>query len=104
MAKPTLQDLEVLNVGIFRVDIELDAGHGHVKEDAVVDLAKGGTAMMGAHGQLGRHGSQVPRCGGGVLDLPSSALLNLGDVELEQAVEPLNEFLPAVRVLCQSVP
>ena len=26
----TLEDFEVLNVQIFRVDVELDLGHGHV--------------------------------------------------------------------------
>lgn len=38
-----MQDLEVLNVGIFSVDVELDARHGHITEDAVVDLAEGGS-------------------------------------------------------------
>ncbi len=37
----TLQDLEVLDVGILGVDIELDSGHGDIEEDAIVDLAKG---------------------------------------------------------------
>lgn len=36
----TLQDLEVLNVGIFGVHIELDASHGDIAEDAVEHLAK----------------------------------------------------------------
>lgn len=38
----TLQDLEVLDVGIFGVDVELDAGHGHIAKNAVVYLAEGG--------------------------------------------------------------
>lgn len=36
----TLQDLEVLDVGVLGVDVELDARHGHVAEDAVEHLAK----------------------------------------------------------------
>lgn len=42
----TLQDLEVLDVGIFGVDVELDARHGHVEEDAVVHLAEGGAVVV----------------------------------------------------------
>jgi len=37
----TLKDFEVLNVGVLAIHVELDAGHGHVEEDAVVDLAEG---------------------------------------------------------------
>lgn len=38
-----LQDLEVLDVGVFGVDVEFDARHGDVEVDAVVDLAEGGS-------------------------------------------------------------
>lgn len=38
-----MQDLEILYVGIFGIDVELDARHGHVKKDAVVHLAERGT-------------------------------------------------------------
>lgn len=41
--EPTLQHLEVLNVCIFRVDVELDSGHGDVHVYAVKDLAECGT-------------------------------------------------------------
>ena len=34
------------------------------------------------------------RGGGAEQNLPCAALLDLGDVELEEAVQPLNEFLP----------
>jgi hypothetical protein len=47
LAGRTLQDFEVLDVGIFGVDVELDARHGHVKEDAVVHLAEGGAVGVG---------------------------------------------------------
>ena len=36
----TLQDLKVLEVCVFGVDVELDAGHWDIKVDAVKDLAK----------------------------------------------------------------
>lgn len=39
----TLQDLKVLNVGIFCVDVELDARHWEVSENAVENLAQSGT-------------------------------------------------------------
>lgn len=39
----TLQDLEVLDVCIFGVDVKFDSGHGHIEEDAVEDLAESGT-------------------------------------------------------------
>lgn len=41
----TLQDLEVLYVGILGVDVELDAVNGHILEDAVVDLAESGSIL-----------------------------------------------------------
>ena len=49
----TLQDFEVLYVCIFRVDVELDAGHGQVKEDAVVHLAEGGANVVDCTVSLG---------------------------------------------------
>lgn len=39
----TLQDLEVLDVGILGVHVELDASHGDIAEDAVEHLAKSST-------------------------------------------------------------
>lgn len=39
----TLQDLEVLYVGILGVDIEFDALHGHVLKDTVVHLYESGS-------------------------------------------------------------
>jgi len=35
----TLEDLEVLDIRIFAVDIKLDSGHGHIHEDTVEYLA-----------------------------------------------------------------
>lgn len=42
VAQLTLENLEVGDVRIFGVYVELYAGHGHIKEDAVVHLAEGG--------------------------------------------------------------
>lgn len=44
----TLQDLEVLEVCIFGVDVELDAGHWDIKVDAVKDLAKSRSVCLSA--------------------------------------------------------
>jgi hypothetical protein len=38
-----LQYLEILYVGIFAVDVELDAGHRDIEINAVEDLAESGT-------------------------------------------------------------
>jgi len=48
----TLQHLEVLEVGIFGVDVELHARHGDIHEDAVEDLAKGRSVIVRMVGQL----------------------------------------------------
>lgn len=42
----TLQDLEVLYVGIFGVDVELDAGHGNICKDTVEYLTKSGSVSL----------------------------------------------------------
>ena len=44
---PTLQDLEILYVCILGIDVELDARHGNIEEDAVVDLAEGSAVFVG---------------------------------------------------------
>lgn len=36
--KLTLKNLEVLDIGIFAVDVELDTRHGHIQENAVKNL------------------------------------------------------------------
>ena len=40
------EDFEVLEVGVFRCCVEFDARHGEVEEDAVVDLAEGGSTFI----------------------------------------------------------
>lgn len=54
-----LKNLEVLDVGVFGVNVELDSGHGYVQEDAIEDLAEG---------------------------RPGTALFDFGDIKLEQVV------------------
>ncbi len=49
----TLQHLEILYVGIFRIDVELDPRHEHISEDAVEDLAESGSIAIGTR-QVGR--------------------------------------------------
>lgn len=106
----TLQDLEILNVGIFGVDIELDTRHGHITKNAIVHLAEGGTASTSLESMIFPHMSSthlVGRCTRANpvtqklvevavgLDsyVPSSTLLDLGHVELQEAVQPCQEFL-----------
>lgn len=42
----TLQNLEVLYVGIFCVDVEFDSGHGDISENTVVHLAESRTVSF----------------------------------------------------------
>ena len=44
-AEGVAEDLEVLKISVFGVGVELDACHGEVEEDAVVDLAEGGAVI-----------------------------------------------------------
>lgn len=123
----TLEDLEVLEVGVFGVDVELDTRHWDVEVDRVEDLAKSGSATLSVlslhpipiHDPSGLCHSHVTRIscvvavhvverhGGGtdggvlrgvVCDIPSSTLLDLGDVQLQQAVKPCQELLSIVIV------
>lgn len=45
LAEGIAEDLEVLEVGVFGIDVELDTAHWDIEEDAVVDLAEGGAAV-----------------------------------------------------------
>lgn len=123
----TLEDLEVLEVGVFSVDVELDTRHWDVEVDRVEDLAKSRSVALSVlslhpisvHDPSGPCHSHVTRIScvvavkfavrhgggtdGGVLrgelcDIPSSTLLNLGDVQLQQAVKPCQELLSIVIV------
>lgn len=103
----TLQDLEILNVGIFGVDVELDTRHGHITKNAIVHLAESGTASSSlesiilphislAHlaGRCTRASSQkLVEVVGLESYVPSSTLLDLGHIELQEAVQPCQEFL-----------
>ena len=87
-----------MNVGVLAIHVELDAGHGHVEEDAVVDLAEG----RAGEGMRSVSASSSLRLCSCRANSPCPALLDLCDVELEEAVEPLHEFLSAkgMRVSC----
>ena len=113
----TLEDLEVLEVSVFGIDVELDTRHWDVEVDRVEDLAKSRSATQSVlslhpisiHDPSGLCHSHVTRIScvvavnvvvrhGGVLrgavcDIPSSTLLNLGDVQLQQAVKPCQKLL-----------
>ena len=88
-----MQNFEVLNVRVLAIHVELDAGHGDVEEDAVVDLAEGSAG----EGRWSVWCWLEVRFRGHLDDSPCPALLDLCDVELEEAVEPLHEFLAARR-------
>jgi hypothetical protein len=90
-----LEDLEVLDVGVFRVHVELDAAHGNVQVDAVKHLTQSSTVWPSASMPatfVGKGGESMSD------DSPCAALFDLRDVELEQAVEPSNEFLSVYSV------
>ena len=40
-----MENLEVLQICVFGIDVKLDPGHWHVEVDAVKDLAESGTAV-----------------------------------------------------------
>lgn len=42
----TLEDLEILEVGVFGVDVELDTRHWDVEVDRIEDLAKSSSASF----------------------------------------------------------
>ena len=41
----TLENLEVLQIGIFGINVELDPSHGNIVIDAVEDLAESSTMI-----------------------------------------------------------
>ena len=81
------EDFEVLEVLVLGCRIELDPGHGEIEEDAVVDLAER-SAVEDAivSWSLEEYEKRRPNS-------PSAALLDLGHVELQQAVKPCQQFL-----------
>jgi hypothetical protein len=89
----TLKDFEILQVCILSVDVKLHPGHWDIEIDTVEDLAESRTV-----------GSIVSVCHrgvgwGGLIwgegDLPGSTLLDLGDIQLKEVVEPCHKLLPA---------
>jgi hypothetical protein len=70
-----LQDLKILQVCVFGIDIKFDSGHRDIKVNAVEDLAESRTApcQPGWQGVVEEKTAAGPQA-----NLPSSALLNLG--------------------------
>lgn len=91
LAEGVAEDLEVLEVGVVGVGVELDARHGQVEEDAVVDLAEGGAVEGGCEWAWELYGM--------IGFLPRPALLDLRHVELQQAVQPSQQLLPGDALL-----
>lgn len=86
-----------MQVCIFGVDVEFDPCHRYIEVNAVEDLAESGT-MSRCVRRLQWRGGKGGSAGEG-LNLPSSTLFNLGDVELEEIVEPCYELLSRKRVV-----
>jgi hypothetical protein len=70
-----LQDLKILQVCVFSIDVKLDSGHWDIEVNAVEDLAERRTACC----QPGWQGVIDEKTAAGQeANLPSSALLDLG--------------------------
>ena len=85
-----MQDLEILQICIFSIDVELDSGHRDIEVDAIKDLAESRAVFPSRVSDY--HAGQELRpeghCAGEGSNLPSSALFNFGNVQLEKVVEP----------------
>jgi hypothetical protein len=78
-----LKDLEVLQVCVLSIDVELDPRHGYIEIDTVKDLAESRTVFAAVLVTLRQPGvNQEGHCAGKCFALPSSTLLNLGDIQL----------------------
>ena len=108
----TLEDLEVLEVRVLSVDIELDTCHWDIHVNRVEDLAKSRSANCQQYipllflsslliaalcPSLKLRPGVARKAGYEGLNIPSSTLLNLGDVQLQQAVEPRDKLLSTHR-------
>lgn len=85
LAEEITQYLEILEIRIFAFRIELYAAERSVEEDAVVHLYKcsAGKASVNRLWRLWQRGSNIP----------SATLLDFGQVQLQQAVQPSQQFL-----------
>ena len=61
---PTLQDLKILQVCVFGIDVKFDSGHWNIEINAVEDLAECRTALQ-AVSRLARGNRGEARCGAG---------------------------------------
>ena len=85
LAEEVAENLEVLEIRIFAFRIELYAAERSVEEDAVVHLYKcsAGNTSVNRLWRLAQRGSNVP----------GATLLDFGQVQLQQAVQPSQQFL-----------
>ncbi len=70
-----MQDLKILQVRVFGIDVELDSGHRDIEVNAVEDLAESRTALSSARWQ---GVIEEWSAAGQQTNLPSSALFDLG--------------------------
>ena len=70
-----MQDLEVLQVCVFGIDIELNSCHRDIEVDAVEDLAESRTELLSDRSPGAPEGSLYA---GRETSLPSTALFDLG--------------------------
>ena len=75
----TLKNFEVLQIRILGIDVELDSRHWDIKVDTVEDLAERRTVWLACqhHPGVNKAGHDAGRW---YFSLPSSALLDLGDI------------------------
>ena len=74
----TLEDLKVLQVCVFGIDIKLHPGHWYIEVDTVEDLAESRAVGRLSVFAIEGYGGEA-RLGRGA-NLPSTALFDLGDI------------------------
>lgn len=111
----TLQDLEILYVGVLSIDVELDSAHRDINcrhrqrkdrgrmsglartEDRIVDLTQRSTVepwLVAVSSGEDAHCRNTAGTRAQAVHSPCSTLFDLGDIELEKAVQPMQKFLP----------
>lgn len=86
-----------MDVGVIAADVKLDLGHGHIHEYTVKHLAERGAGEKLCQTFVYIVAGLFVRRGAKRIHSPSTALLDLGHVQLEEAVQPIEELLSVVR-------